>query len=148
MRIFGIIDSLIDVRQILILSTLAVIIPLYPTLHKTSHSALSALCLGYLNGNPFKPANISLTSTASRLYAVLHFTGGKVGAANVWRKSIDETLAFGWTSFFLLRSTFLVEGRSSVYSFAFFLINIQVACRNYRPPLKNPSYQFLSMLTG
>ncbi|KAF7352611.1 Pre-rRNA-processing protein rix1 [Mycena venus] len=95
----------------LILSTLALIIPLYPTLHKTLHSALSALCLGFLNGNPFKPSNGPLATTASRLYAVLHFTGGKVGAANLWRKSIDDTLAFGWTSFLSVRSTFLVEGR-------------------------------------
>ncbi|KAJ7904735.1 hypothetical protein B0H14DRAFT_3421490 [Mycena olivaceomarginata] len=42
---------------------------------------------------------------------VLHFTGGKVGAANLWRKSVDDTLAFGWTSFLSVRSTFLVEGR-------------------------------------
>ncbi|KAJ6539553.1 rRNA processing/ribosome biogenesis-domain-containing protein [Mycena capillaripes] len=97
--------------KILVLSTLALIIPLYPTLHRASQSALSALCLGFLNGNPFKPPSIQLSSAASRLYAVLHFTGGKVGAANLWRKSIDDTLAFGWTSFLSLRSTFLVEGR-------------------------------------
>ncbi|KAJ7368529.1 rRNA processing/ribosome biogenesis-domain-containing protein [Mycena albidolilacea] len=97
--------------KILALSTLALIIPLYPTLHRASHSALSALCLGFLNGNPFKPPNVALTRTASRLYMVLHFTGGKVGAANLWRKSVDDTLAFGWTSFLSVRSTFLVEGR-------------------------------------
>ncbi|KAJ6598852.1 rRNA processing/ribosome biogenesis-domain-containing protein [Mycena vulgaris] len=94
-----------------ILSTLALIIPLYPTLHKASHSALSTLCLGLLNGSPFKPPNAALRSAASRLYAILHFTGGKVGAANLWRKAVDETLAFGWTSFLSLRSTFLVDGR-------------------------------------
>ncbi|KAJ7129455.1 rRNA processing/ribosome biogenesis-domain-containing protein [Mycena epipterygia] len=96
----------------LILSTLTLIIPLYPTLHRTSHPALSALCLGFLNGHPIKPPNMALRSAASRLYAVLHFTGGKVGAANLWRKSVDETLAFGWTSFLSLRSTFFVDGRS------------------------------------
>ncbi|KAJ7178937.1 rRNA processing/ribosome biogenesis-domain-containing protein [Mycena filopes] len=98
--------------KILILSTLALIIPLYPTLHRTSHSALSTLSLSFLNGNPFKPPNAQLSSTASRLYAVLHYTGGKVGAANLWRKSVDDTLAFGWTSFSALRSTFFVEGRT------------------------------------
>ncbi|KAJ7721169.1 rRNA processing/ribosome biogenesis-domain-containing protein [Mycena maculata] len=102
----------VDVElKILILSTLALIIPLYPTPHRTSHPALSTLCLGFLNGNPFKPPNKVLTSAASRLYAVLHFTGGKVGAANLWRKSVDDTLTFGWTSFLSLRSTFLVDGR-------------------------------------
>ncbi|KAJ6490373.1 rRNA processing/ribosome biogenesis-domain-containing protein, partial [Mycena vitilis] len=98
--------------RISMLSTLALIIPIYPTLHRASHSALSALCLGLLNGNPFKPSNTSLATTASRLYAVLHFTGGKVGAANLWRKSVDDTLAFGWTSFHSVRTTFLVEGRA------------------------------------
>ncbi|KAJ7498714.1 rRNA processing/ribosome biogenesis-domain-containing protein [Mycena latifolia] len=95
----------------LILSTLTLLIPLYPTLHKTSHPALSRLCLSFLNGSPFKPPNTLLRSAASRLYAVLHFTGGKVGAANLWRKAIDDTLAFGWTSFLSLRSTFVVDGR-------------------------------------
>ncbi|KAJ7490368.1 rRNA processing/ribosome biogenesis-domain-containing protein [Mycena galericulata] len=105
-------DKSIDVElKTLILSTLSLIIPLYPTLHRTSHSALSALCLGYLNGNPFKPPNKALTSAASRLYAILHFTGGKVGAASLWRKAVDETLAFGWTSFLCVRSTFLIKGR-------------------------------------
>ncbi|KAJ7180313.1 rRNA processing/ribosome biogenesis-domain-containing protein [Mycena crocata] len=97
----------------LILSTLTRLIPLYPTLHRTSHSALSALCLGFLNGNPLKPPNIPLTTAASRLYAVLHVTGGKVGAANLWRKAVDDTLSFGWTSFLSLRTTFLVDGRLS-----------------------------------
>ncbi|KAJ6628867.1 rRNA processing/ribosome biogenesis-domain-containing protein [Mycena sp. CBHHK59/15] len=101
----------IDVElKTLILTTLTALIPLYPTLHKASHTALSALSLSFLSGNPYKPPNASLTSAASRLYAVLHFTGGKVGAANLWRKSIDETLAFGWKSFLSLRSTFPVDG--------------------------------------
>ncbi|KAJ7711107.1 rRNA processing/ribosome biogenesis-domain-containing protein [Mycena metata] len=53
--------------KILILSTLALIIPLYPTLHRTSHSALPTLSLSFLNGNTFKPPNTQLASTASRL---------------------------------------------------------------------------------
>ncbi|KAJ6515674.1 rRNA processing/ribosome biogenesis-domain-containing protein [Mycena sanguinolenta] len=97
--------------KVLVLSTLALIIPLYPTLHRSSHAALSTLSLSFLNGNPFKLPSLLLTRTASRLYVVLHFTGGKVGAANLWRKSVDDTLAFGWTSFLSVRSTFLVEER-------------------------------------
>ncbi|KAJ7228479.1 rRNA processing/ribosome biogenesis-domain-containing protein, partial [Mycena pura] len=97
--------------KILILSTLALIIPLYPTLHRTSHATLSALCLGFLNGDPFRRPNKSLTGSASRLYALLPFTGGKVGAPNLWRKSVDDTLSFGWTSFVSLRSTFPAEAR-------------------------------------
>ncbi|KAJ7639023.1 rRNA processing/ribosome biogenesis-domain-containing protein [Roridomyces roridus] len=102
--------------KILIMSTLTLIIPLYPTLHKTSHSALSALALKFLNGNPVKPTNKALAGAASRLYSVLHFTGGKVGAANLWRKSVEETLAFGWTAFFSLRTTFHVEGQRPLMS--------------------------------
>lgn len=29
-----------------------------------------------------------------------------MGATNLWRKSLDETLAFGWDAFFALRTTF------------------------------------------
>ncbi|KAJ7068467.1 hypothetical protein C8F01DRAFT_1208022 [Mycena amicta] len=97
-------------RQVLILSTLTRLIPIYPTLHRASQPALSALSFAFLNGNPFKPPNQKLTSAASQLYAVLHLTGGKVGAANLWRKSVDDTLAFGWTSFSSLRTSFPVEG--------------------------------------
>nr|GAT59990.1 predicted protein [Mycena chlorophos] len=97
--------------KVLILSTLTRLIPLYPTLHRASQNALSSLCFTFLNGNPFKPPNRKLTAAASQLYAVLHLTGGKVGAANLWRKSVDDTLAFAWSSFSSLRTTFLVDGR-------------------------------------
>ncbi|KAF7288291.1 RIX1 domain-containing protein [Mycena chlorophos] len=97
--------------KVLILSTLTRLIPLYPTLHRASQNALSSLCFTFLNGNPFKPPNHKLTTAASQLYAVLHLTGGKVGAANLWRKSVDDALAFAWSSFSSLRTTFLVDGR-------------------------------------
>ncbi|KAK7061882.1 Pre-rRNA-processing protein rix1 [Favolaschia claudopus] len=97
--------------KILILSTLAVVIPLYPTIHRTSHAALSTLCFSFLNGHPFKPPNIPLSAAASRLYRVLHFTGGKVGAANLWKKSVDDTLVFGWNAFLSIRPGYRIEGQ-------------------------------------
>ncbi|KAG5648889.1 hypothetical protein DXG03_000238 [Asterophora parasitica] len=98
--------------RVLILETLARLVPLYPTLHRASHSALSALSLRFLNGNAPSPTSTSLLEAASGLYAVLHYTGGKIGAANLWRKSADETLSFGWAAFFALRTTFPSEGWS------------------------------------
>ena len=47
---------------------------------------------------------------ASDLYSVLHYTGGKVGAANHWRKSVDDTLAFAWGALQNLRTTFPTNG--------------------------------------
>jgi len=44
--------------------------------------------------------------SASKLYSVLHYTGGKVGAANMWRKAVDDTLFEAWNAFHGLRTTF------------------------------------------
>lgn len=96
------------------LTTLTRLVPLYPNLHRPSHAALSALPLRFLNGNTPNPTSKMLLEAASRLYAALHFTGGKVGAANLWRKALDETLGFVWNAFFALRSTFPTEGQSDI----------------------------------
>ncbi|KAK0242537.1 rRNA processing/ribosome biogenesis-domain-containing protein [Armillaria nabsnona] len=92
--------------KILLLNTLARIIPLYPNAHRSSHSALSGLCLQYLNGSTPLPTPMALLRSSSRLYAVLPATGGKVGASNLWKKTVEETLTFGWTAFSSLRSSF------------------------------------------
>jgi hypothetical protein len=98
------------------LTTLARLVPLYPNLHRPSYAALSALPLRFLSGNAPIPINKTLLEAASRLYATLHFTGGKVGAANLWRKALDETLGFIWSAFFALRSTFPTEGQRDLGS--------------------------------
>ncbi|KAH9939977.1 rRNA processing/ribosome biogenesis-domain-containing protein [Amylocystis lapponica] len=96
--------------KLLVLSTLAYLIPLYPTLHRSLHPSLSALALRFLNGSAPKPTSEPLLAAASQLYTVLHVTGGKVGAANMWRRSFDETLGFAWAAFLNLRSTSPVSG--------------------------------------
>jgi hypothetical protein len=40
------------------------------------------------------------------LYSVLAVTGGKVGAAGLWRKSVDEILSIGLASLHAIRTTF------------------------------------------
>jgi hypothetical protein len=55
----------------------------------------------------------SVVQATSRLYAVLSVTGGKVGAASLWRKSVDEILSIGWASFHALRTTFPNDGMIS-----------------------------------
>ncbi|KAG7449000.1 uncharacterized protein BT62DRAFT_979095 [Guyanagaster necrorhizus] len=92
--------------KVLLLNTLARVVPLYPNAHRSSHSALSGLCLKYLNGSAPLPTSVTLLRSSSRLYAVLPATGGKVGASNLWKKTVEETLTFGWTAFSSLRSSF------------------------------------------
>lgn len=58
-----------------------------------------------------------MLQAASRLYAVIPLTGGKVGAVNLWRKSLEETLAFGWEAFYSLRTTFPLPGTMSNHSY-------------------------------
>ncbi|KIP10671.1 hypothetical protein PHLGIDRAFT_125372 [Phlebiopsis gigantea 11061_1 CR5-6] len=98
--------------QVLILQTLAQLVPLYPTLHRALLSSLSNFALRYLNGSSPKPIPPRLLEAASGLYGILHYTGGKVGAANHWRKSVDDTLGFAWGAFQGLRTTFSVSGTS------------------------------------
>ncbi|KIL70209.1 hypothetical protein M378DRAFT_96610, partial [Amanita muscaria Koide BX008] len=92
-----------------VLDILAKIVYLYPNLHRASHQTLSSLALSYLDGSTPGPTDATILNMASELYVALHFTGGKVGAANYWRKSIEETLNFGWNAFLSLRTTFPVE---------------------------------------
>lgn len=100
------------IDQTRILETLTHLIPLYPTLHRALLSSLSNLALRYLNGSSPKPTTARLLEAASSLYSILHYTGGKVGAVNHWRKSVDDTLAFAWGAFQGLRTTFSAAGRS------------------------------------
>jgi hypothetical protein len=58
-----------------------------------------------------------IVQATSRLYAVLSATGGKVGAASLWRKSVDEILSIGWASLRALRTTFPNDGRFSYPAF-------------------------------
>lgn len=48
---------------------------------------------------------------ASQLYVALHFSGGKIGTGDLWRKSVEETVTFGWNAFCALRTTFPIEGK-------------------------------------
>ncbi|KAH7911569.1 rRNA processing/ribosome biogenesis-domain-containing protein [Hygrophoropsis aurantiaca] len=92
--------------KVLSIRTLTTLVPLFPTSHRSLTSALSSICLRILNGSAPPGTYDELLKSASKLYSVLHLTGGKVGAANLWRKSVDETLQFSWTAFLALRTTF------------------------------------------
>jgi len=103
--------------KILCMETITCLVTIYPTTHRTCSSALTTLALGYLNGSPSGRTNQDLMNAASQLFAALPMIGGKVGACNFWRKSLDETLAFGWEAFLSLRTTFPTEGTpSTVFS--------------------------------
>ena len=99
-------QSRIERSQVIAMDTLAHLVPLYPTLHRSLQSQLSGIALRYLNGSAPKPMSQPLLESASRLYSTLPHTGGKVGAANNWRKSVDDTLAFAWGAFLGLTDTF------------------------------------------
>jgi hypothetical protein len=93
----------------LALSTMIILIPLYPTVHRPSYAALSALGLRFLTGSALPNKDLTLLHDTSRLFSVLHYTGGKVGSTTIWRKSIDETLERAWNAFAGLRTTFRIS---------------------------------------
>lgn len=96
--------------KLLCLEVLAVIVPAYPSLHRQLSSPLSALSLSFLNGTPATTPT-AIASSASKLHACLHTTGGKVGGAALWRKSVEETLVFCSTAVTALRTSFVAEGK-------------------------------------
>ena len=104
------------------MDTLTRLITLYPIAHRASSAALSAFSLRYLNGSATSPSKTKLLDAISRLYSVLHLTGGKVGAVNLWRKSMEEALSFNYESLSSLRSTFPDEGM--LYTYKISLLNI------------------------
>ncbi|KDQ64330.1 hypothetical protein JAAARDRAFT_27954, partial [Jaapia argillacea MUCL 33604] len=90
--------------ELLCLDTLSFLVPIYPTLHRALHGALSSLAFRCVSMGSQAP---SIVDSAAHLYSGLPATGGKVGAANHWRKSVDETLALLWEAFDCLRTSFL-----------------------------------------
>ncbi|KDQ29473.1 hypothetical protein PLEOSDRAFT_1076209 [Pleurotus ostreatus PC15] len=78
----------------------------YPNLNRPSHAAMSTLTLKFLSGSFPVPVDQELMTASSRLFSVLHHTGGKVASATLWRSAIDSTLSFSWSSFSALRTTF------------------------------------------
>ncbi|OJT12538.1 hypothetical protein TRAPUB_10939 [Trametes pubescens] len=92
--------------NILVLDTLAHITSLYPSLCRPLQTALSNVALSHLNGSAPNPTPVAMVEASSRLYSALPLTGGKVGAAALWRKSLDDTVAFAWGAFLQLRTTY------------------------------------------
>jgi len=84
--------------------------PIYPNAHRPAFANLNSLALGFLNGSYPRPNPTPVMEAASRLFSILHLTGGKVGAATLWRKALDDTLAFGWDAYAAVRTTFPMEG--------------------------------------
>ncbi|KAI0638331.1 rRNA processing/ribosome biogenesis-domain-containing protein [Trametes polyzona] len=90
----------------LVIDTLAHIVSLYPSLCRPLHTVLSNAALRHLNGSAPNPTPVAMVEACSRLYSVLPLTGGKVGAAGLWRKALDDTVAFAWGAFLQLRTTY------------------------------------------
>ncbi|KAK7470430.1 hypothetical protein VKT23_001856 [Stygiomarasmius scandens] len=92
--------------KVLVLETLFHLVPLYPNIHRASHAALTSIVTRILMDSSSTYTGQCLVKSASKLYSVLHYTGGKVGAANMWRKAVDDTLFEAWNAFHGLRTTF------------------------------------------
>ncbi|KAK7060454.1 hypothetical protein VNI00_001219 [Paramarasmius palmivorus] len=91
--------------KVLALKTLTRLIPLYPNVHRANYASLSSITLHLLSEQP-DHVTTQLMKPASELYSVLHLTGGKVGAATLWRKALDERTAAAWAALSALRTTF------------------------------------------
>lgn len=121
--------------KILCMETITCLVTIYPTTHRTCSNALTTFSLGYLNGTPSGRTNQDLMNAASQLFAALPMIGGKVGAVNLWRKSLDETLAFGWEAFLSLRTTSPTEGTPSTVSLLVDLLRGNSSAEKYQASL-------------
>lgn len=92
--------------QNVVLTTLARLVAVFPTLLRPLHTQLSALSLRFLQGRYPTPQSAVLAAAASELHSVLHLTGGKVGGANLWKKNVDEALLAANAHLSELRSTY------------------------------------------
>ncbi|KAJ3757971.1 rRNA processing/ribosome biogenesis-domain-containing protein [Lentinula raphanica] len=138
--------------QGLILKTIAKLVPIYPNIHRASHAALSSIVLRIFSESAPIHSSQSLIEPACCLYSVLHHTGGKVGAANLWRISLDESIGSAWTAFTGVRTTFPDEnGRfpqvqqlheepttSVTFSMERLCTSIQATCSLLRTPTQRP----------
>ncbi|KIJ56927.1 hypothetical protein M422DRAFT_23065 [Sphaerobolus stellatus SS14] len=86
-------------------TSLTNIVPAYPALHRQLHPSLVSLTFRLLSGSATSPTPASVITDACSLHSVLHVTGGKVGAAAQWRKSLDTALSNAWSAFMTLRTT-------------------------------------------
>lgn len=71
------------------MQTLTTLAHHHPTSHRALTGQLHNLSLVYLAGSYPSPTSAALVDAAASLHAELHTTGGKVGAAALWRKSVD-----------------------------------------------------------
>lgn len=99
------------------MDTLKDMVVLYPSLHRALSSSITDMCHRILNGSALQRTNKLLLHSAANLYAALHYTGGKVGAANLWRKSVDETIQCLWAALMGLRTT--SPGRSQILTYRY-----------------------------
>ncbi|KAH9943306.1 uncharacterized protein BXZ73DRAFT_87658 [Epithele typhae] len=88
-----------------ILETITHLVSFHPSLCRPLHTALSNLALRSLNGSAPTNTPHELVEACSNLYCVLPLTGGKVNAPTLWRKSLDNTIAFAWGAFLGMRNT-------------------------------------------
>ena len=91
---------------VLCLNTLTELVRAFPSSLRSMADSLSSICLKILDGSE-KSTPWAIVTAASRLYTSLHVTGGKVGGSALWRKGVDETVAFVRRSLNELRTSYM-----------------------------------------
>lgn len=92
--------------QVLDVDTLDALVCLYPTQLRPVQAAMYKLSLRSLAGSYPSTTSSRLASSAARLQATLHLTGGKTGGSVLWKKTVDGALASAQQAIAVLRSTF------------------------------------------
>ena len=130
------------ILQLPVLEALALIVSLYPSLCRPLYAQLSQVALRSLNGSTPTPVPSELVAASSRLYAELPLTGGKVNAPTLWRKCLDDTVAFAWGAFLQVRTTYPDRGTSAAFLSVLSGLNVRVVgygVSRPAPPTEDPA---------
>ncbi|KZO98064.1 hypothetical protein CALVIDRAFT_554136 [Calocera viscosa TUFC12733] len=91
--------------KVLCLRTLSHMLHLYPNAHRSLQTSLNNLCMANLKGASPTPTQGDLRRASATLFAMVSVTGGKVSAADTWKKNMLGALRAASDCVKVLRAT-------------------------------------------
>ena len=110
----------------LLLNSITSLVSAFPNLHRPLYQPLQNLALEFMDAHARSavPPPNGIVWHAAELLALLPNTSGKVKSAELWRKSVDDSLAVCWIAFRSIRTTYTIRGKGYFLSTLLQLINI------------------------
>ncbi|EJU06292.1 hypothetical protein DACRYDRAFT_44452, partial [Dacryopinax primogenitus] len=91
--------------RLLAMRTLTRMLASYPNAHRSLQTQLNNICLANMRGVSLTPTPAALRQASAALFAMVCVTGGKVGAADIWKKTMLGALRSAVDCVGILRRT-------------------------------------------